>query len=71
MGDWDPPVAQDIANYIGQTQSSMICAELEDSEGALNAAVLTTNVDNEETIYTDSYLLDAMDYCAAGDCLKI
>lgn len=64
------PVANDIASFIVSSDSALICADLEDSDGAINAGVIGTDNDNREDVYTDIYLQQVLDFCAAGDGLK-
>ncbi|OBT95710.1 hypothetical protein VE01_06490 [Pseudogymnoascus verrucosus] len=66
----DVPVANSIARFIVSSDSALICADLEDSDGAINAGVMGTDNDNQGDVYTDTYLQQALDFCAAGDGLK-
>jgi hypothetical protein len=68
--DDDVPVANSIASFIVSSDSALICADLEDSDGAINAGVMGTDNDIQEDVYTDTYLQQALDFCAAGDGLK-
>ncbi|OBT59516.1 hypothetical protein VE04_00556 [Pseudogymnoascus sp. 24MN13] len=68
--DDDVPVANSIASFIVSSDSALICADLEDSDGAINAGVMGTDNDNQEDVYTDTYLQQTLDFCAAGDGLK-
>ncbi|KFY87668.1 hypothetical protein V500_06841 [Pseudogymnoascus sp. VKM F-4518 (FW-2643)] len=68
--DDDVPVANSIASFIVSSDSALICADLEDSDVAINAGVMGTDNDNQEDVYTGTYLQQALDFCAAGDGLK-
>ncbi|OBT71085.1 hypothetical protein VF21_09833 [Pseudogymnoascus sp. 05NY08] len=75
VDNWDQvddnvPVANDIASFIVSSDSALVCADLEDSDGAINAGIIGTDNDNQEDVYTDTYLQEALDFCAKGDGLK-
>lgn len=60
-------VAQIIKNYMQSNDADMICSDLLDQNGAVNAGVMTVDYGNQEIGLTDAQYGELMAYCLKGD----
>lgn len=56
-----------IGPYVYDNEAEIICADLEDQDGAINAGVMTWGVNNDLIEQVPADLAETLAYCLAGD----
>lgn len=56
-----------MGEYIYDQNAELICADIVDQDGAINAGVITADVGSVEIVISEPSLDEVMAYCLNGD----
>lgn len=60
-------ISNDIGAYFYESNAPIICADILDQDGAVNAGIMTIDNNNDELALVGDSYDEALAYCLAGD----
>ena len=67
LGAQVQPAGQEIADFVVSNNGQVVCADIIDQDGPVDAGVMTVDDNNDEYGLTQSQWASALAICLAGD----